>query len=174
MEDDSTVSTGICQNVIGPVLGRQRPVRVVRSTFRSVATSTRVSPSSISFRAWVICCGVSFRFRPNFTPRRFAAFHSRASAFGNQATFKLGQYANHLPHGADPWRMSMASVSDRNLTPRCSSHGAARSALSGHPASFIRSCKLRPNRSSFQTMSVSPCSSFFKHRSRQGVLRGSR
>ena len=32
----------------------------------------------------------------------------------------------------------------------------------------IRSRKLRPNRSSFHTMSVSPCSSFFKHRSRAG------
>jgi hypothetical protein len=34
----------------------------------------------------------------------------------------------------------------------------------------IRSRKLRPNRPSFQTVSVSPCSSFFKQRRRAGRL----
>ena len=33
-----------------------------------------LSPAPIIFRAWSICCGVSFGLRPNFTPRPLAAF----------------------------------------------------------------------------------------------------
>jgi Helix-turn-helix domain of resolvase/Resolvase, N terminal domain len=54
--------------------------------------------------------------------------------------------------------VSIASVSDWNLTPR-----ARRSS-----SIVIRSRRLRPSRPSFHTMSVSPCSSFFRQRSRAG------
>jgi hypothetical protein len=32
------------------------------------------APASISFQAWSICGRVSFGLRPNFKPRRYAAF----------------------------------------------------------------------------------------------------
>jgi predicted ATP-dependent Lon-type protease len=56
--------------------------------------------------------------------------------------------------------VSIASVSERNFMPRCFKSSSM----------VIKSRKLRPSRSSFQTMSVSPCSSFFKQRSRAGRL----
>jgi len=54
--------------------------------------------------------------------------------------------------------VSIASVSEWNFTPR-----ARRSS-----SIVIRSRRLRPSRSSFQTISVSPCSSFFRQRRRAG------
>jgi len=54
--------------------------------------------------------------------------------------------------------VSIASVRDRNFTPRCFKSSSI----------VIRLRKLRPNRSSFQTVSVSPCSSFFRQRRRAG------
>ena len=41
-------------------------------------------------------------------------------------------------------------------------------------STVIRSRRLRPSRSSFQTISVSPCSSFFRQRAGRALRRGSR
>jgi len=93
------------------------------------------SPLSISSRAWSSCSGVSFGLRPNFTPRRHAAFTPARV----RSLIRLRSSSARRPiicHMARPVgvAVSMASVSERNLTPRC-----LRSSRM-----VIRSWKLRP------------------------------
>jgi hypothetical protein len=135
--------------------------RVFRPTLKRAATFCRSSPWSISLRAWVICCGVNFGLRPNFTPRRCAAFtparvRSLMRLRSSSASTPIICYMAR-PVGVS---VSICSVRERNLTPR-----SLRSS-----SMAIRSRKLRPRRSSFQTMSVSPSSNALRQRSRAGRL----
>ena len=103
----------------------------------------------------------NFRLRPNFTPRRFASFTPARV----RSAIRLRSSSARTPiicHMARPVgvSVSMASVSDRNFTPRCFRSSSI----------AIKSRKLRPNRSSFRTVSVSPWSGFFKQRSKAGRL----
>ena len=80
--------------------------------------------------------------KPRGSPPRF--LHSGLCALNDQAALKLGQYADMgRPVGVS---VSMASVSDLNFTPRCFKSSSI----------VMRSRRLRPNLSSFHTMSVSP------------------
>jgi hypothetical protein len=45
---------------------------------------------SISFRAWLICSGVSFTFRPKLHTSTLRCLHPGAGALGNEAFFQLG------------------------------------------------------------------------------------
>ena len=113
--------------------------------FRSVSGRGRSAPT------W------SSTFRPNFTPRRCAAFtparvRSEISDLSSSARTPI------ICHMARPVgvAVSIASVSEWNFTPR-----ARRSS-----SIVIRSRRLRPSRSSFHTIRVSPCSSFFRQQGR--------
>ncbi len=110
-------------------------------------------------RAWLICSGVKLSFLPNFTPRRCAAF----TPAGVRSETRLLSTSASTPiicHMAQPVGalVSIASVSEWNFTPRAR----------GSSSMVIRSRKLRPCRSSFHTMSVSPISRFFRQRRRAG------
>ena len=63
------------------------------------------TPSSISLRAWSICCGVSFGLRPNFTPRRLRGLHSGAGPFADKAAFQ----ARPVRQSSATWRGLSAS-----------------------------------------------------------------
>ena len=61
---DGDFTNSIPLSVSATVQGASALNSVVRSTFRSAATSSRRWPSSISFRAWSICCRDGFGSGP--------------------------------------------------------------------------------------------------------------
>ena len=133
----------------------------MRFTLKLSATLRLSSPRSICFRASSICSAVSFGLRPNFTPRCFAAFTPARV----RSLIRLRSSSASTPiicHMARPVgvSVSMCSVSERNFTRRCLRSSSM----------VIRSRKLRPSRSSFHTISVSPALSVLRQRSRAGRL----